>query len=564
MKSMIKFKSIKAKMLFGFSLIIILLVCFGIYNFYSVKSTNQNTSKILDEEMKILIADEQLATVMANRIATVRGYVLFGDQDFKERFDLYTEKGKEYEEIIKEEGGAEEFEDLVKRTNEWQNFILTNVFSEYDKGNEEMAKENLSEAAVVAREIMEGYEELAANRENQIEENGKSIMTNGERNLVVSMSVIILITFVSVAVALITSHLIAKPIKEIKERMKSIAAGNLNHDPLILHSNDEVGQLVQAANEMQQSNRDLLIKINAVSESVTSQSEELTQSANEVKEGSQQIASTMQELAIGSETQATNTSDLASGISTFSAIVNEANANGKQIERVSKEVLKMTENGTQLMDSSNQQMKKIDQIVHNAVQKVDGLDIKSQEIAKLVSVIEDIAAQTNLLALNAAIEAARAGEQGKGFAVVATEVKKLAEQVANSVGDITSFVEDILNETKIVKTSLNKGYEEVELGTKQINSTSETFAEINRTVMGMVDRIKVVSENLATITSISEKMNHSIGDIAAISEESAAGVEQTSASSQQISSSMDEVANSSEELEIMAEDLNKLVKQFRL
>lgn len=561
---MIKFKSIKAKMLFGFSLIIILLVCFGIYNFYSVKSTNQNTSKILDEEMKILIADEQLATVMANRIATVRGYVLFGDQDFKERFDLYTGKGKEYEEIIKEEGGAEEFEDLVKRTNEWQNFILTNVFSEYDKGNEEMAKENLSEAAVVAREIMAGYEELAANRENQIEENGKSIMTNGERNLVVSMSVIILITFVSVAVALITSHLIAKPIKEIKERMKSIAAGNLNHDPLILHSNDEVGQLVQAANEMQQSNRDLLIKINAVSESVTSQSEELTQSANEVKVGSQQIASTMQELAIGSETQATNASDLASGMSTFSAVVNEANANGKQIERVSKEVLEMTENGTQLMDSSNQQMKKIDQIVHNAVQKVDGLDIKSQEIAKLVSVIEDIAAQTNLLALNAAIEAARAGEQGKGFAVVATEVKKLAEQVANSVGDITSFVEDILNETKIVKTSLNKGYEEVELGTNQINSTSETFAEINHTVMGMVDRIKVVSENLATITSISEKMNHSIGDIAAISEESAAGVEQTSASSQQISSSMDEVANSSEELEIMAEDLNKLVKQFRL
>lgn len=551
-------------MLFGFSLIIILLVCFGIYNFYSVKSTNQNTSKILDEEMKILIADEQLATVMANRIATVRGYVLFGDQDFKERFDLYTGKGKEYEEIIKEEGGAEEFEDLVKRTNEWQNFILTNVFSEYDKGNEEMAKENLSEAAVVAREIMAGYEELAANRENQIEENGKSIMTNGERNLVVSMSVIILITFVSVAVALITSHLIAKPIKEIKERMKSIAAGNLNHDPLILHSNDEVGQLVQAANEMQQSNRDLLIKINAVSESVTSQSEELTQSANEVKVGSQQIASTMQELAIGSETQATNASDLASGMSTFSAVVNEANANGKQIERVSKEVLEMTENGTQLMDSSNQQMKKIDQIVHNAVQKVDGLDIKSQEIAKLVSVIEDIAAQTNLLALNAAIEAARAGEQGKGFAVVATEVKKLAEQVANSVGDITSFVEDILNETKIVKTSLNKGYEEVELGTNQINSTSETFAEINHTVMGMVDRIKVVSENLATITSISEKMNHSIGDIAAISEESAAGVEQTSASSQQISSSMDEVANSSEELEIMAEDLNKLVKQFRL
>src|SRR5690625_7272485 len=100
----------------------------------------------------------------------------------------------------------------------------------------------------------------------------------------------------------------------------------------------------------------------------------------------------------------------------------------------------MTNDGSLLMESSTKQMAIIDQIVHEAVEKVEGLDVHSQQISELVSVIQDIADQTNLLALNAAIEAARAGEHGQGFAVVADEVRKLAEEVSFSVTDITIIV----------------------------------------------------------------------------------------------------------------------------
>ncbi len=343
-----------------------------------------------------------------------------------------------------------------------------------------------------------------------------------------------------------------------------VADGNLAVDPVDYAGKDEIGRLAASINAMGYSLKEMVEKIAGISETVSGQSEELTQSANEVKSGSQQVATTMQELASGSESQANSASELASVMGDFSQKVQEANERGAHIDETSSHVLGMTEDGSSLMDSSIEQMQKIDGIVQDAVKKVQGLDSQSQEISKLVSVIKDIAEQTNLLALNAAIEAARAGEHGKGFAVVADEVRKLAEQVGVSVTDITNIVSNIQTESSNVTESLQGGYKEVEQGTSQIEKTGKTFASIHSSVSEMVESVQMVSGNLAAIAAKSQEMNASIEEIASISEEAAAGVEQTSASSQQTSSSMEEVANSSEQLSGLAEELNGLVRQFRL
>lgn len=360
------------------------------------------------------------------------------------------------------------------------------------------------------------------------------------------------------------SKSISNPIKKLTRLMVELSKGNLQIFIEDSKRNDEIGQLTESMQVMKSTLYHTIKQVAAASANVATQSEELTQSATEVRTGSEQIAFTMEEIASGTERQADRASRLASNVGIFSSKVQATNEKGEQIQASSIEVLGLTDEGKQLMESSNRQMMRIDKIVQEAVKKVDQLDNQTKEISQLVSIIQQVADQTNLLALNAAIEAARAGEQGKGFAVVADEVRKLAVQVSESVTNITGIVDTIQSESSMVVDSLKAGYTEVEQGTLQIKTTGKTFTKINSSVTDMVNNIQQISENLSDITAGSQEMNRSIEEIASISEEAASGIEETSATTQQSSSSMEEVARSSEQLSKLAEELNQLVRYFKL
>lgn len=564
MNKLFNFKSLKTKILFGFSLVVFFALLLGAYTVLSINNINKNTSEIVEGQIPLLIKNEQIALNMSKKTSLVRAYIIYNDPAFKTEYNETSEAGIAIEKELMNLNNDKEMKQLFNKREQYDQ-LIKEVFAKFDEGNKDEAIELLgTKAKPLGTEIMESYEERAAKRELSINDRGAEIIGYGSAGLYVAFVLSLIVIILGVAVALVTSRIITTPIVSVMKRMKLIASGDLSQDLLVTRSRDEIGQLVEATNIMNDNTKNLLNEINIVSETVSSQSEELTQSASEVRLGTEQIAVTMEELATVAETQAGSATDLALATGTFIKKVAETDKNGELIHSNSSEVLEMTEEGVHLMNTSTEQMAKIDQIVHDAVDKVENLDKQSQEISELVSVIMDIAAQTNLLALNAAIEAARAGEHGKGFAVVADEVKKLAEQVAVSVNDITRIVGNIQSESSIVAESLKSGYKEVEQGTLQIKTTGETFNKISGSVNQMVENIKIVAGNLSDIVTSSQKMNVSIEQIAASAEEAAAGVEQTAASAQQTSGSMEEVAGSSDHLAKLAEELNDLIHKFKL
>lgn len=558
-------KSIKAKVLVAFSLIISLCVILGAFNIYSSNKSLVYSQDIIERELPLLIQDEKLLYNLAQRTAFVRAYILYGDESYKERFFQYTEESQVIQEELLALSDSDKAKELIEKSVDWRTMIVERVFIQYEKGNEERAKEILkNEVAPISNEVMEGFKELASKREELIVASGETVIESGKSVKTTSIIMSIAAVLIGLVLALVTSNLISTPLLKIRDRMKMVAEGELNHEPLEQKSYDELGELTVSANLMQKNLRDTIEKMLVVSQSVTNQSDDLTQSANEVQQGSKQIASTMYELSEGSESQASRAAEMVRMMDDFTDRIELAHLEGADVARSSTEILSLTKEGTALMRSSVQQMQSIDGIVKNAVEQVKGLDSQSQQISQLVQVIKDISNQTNLLALNAAIEAARAGEHGKGFAVVADEVRKLAEEVTHSVGDITNIVSAIQTGSKTVVHSLEDGYTQVDEGTKQITLTGGTFETINHSVGNMEMKIQHITEELNYISTNSKKINQAIEDIAAVSEESAAGIEQVSASAQQSSSSMDEITNHASELASSAELLTAQVKKFQL
>ncbi|MGB7460455.1 MAG: methyl-accepting chemotaxis protein [Carnobacterium jeotgali] len=564
MKKRFQFKSIRAKILAGFAITTVFMLIVTFYTIVALNRTNGSMKEILEEEMDLLIVDEKLATNMNKRTSLLRGFMLYEDETYREEFESETALSIELENTALDLSDSKELNDLISKKVEW-GMLTDEALAEYDKGNTNRVNEIMTEEALpIERELTAGFSKLADEREEEITKIGEQVIKNGDRVELVSFIMMVFVLVLSVLIAYLTSLTITKPMHVVMKRMQAISAGDLSLEPLEVTEKDETGKLSISMNKMQKTVKSVMQGIANATEELNSHSEELTQSASEVKSGSEQVAITMQELATGSETQATTASNLAVVMENFTKKVQSTNKSGEKIKESSMGVLTMTSEGKQYMEDSSRQMAKIDEIVQDAVAKMTTLDNQTQEINNLVVIIQKIADQTNLLALNAAIEAARAGEHGRGFAVVADEVRKLAEQVAVSIADITGFVEKIQAESKRVSDSLQTGYVEVEEGTSQIAKTGQTFNQINASVTTMVDGIKGISDNLESIKVNSEIMNSSIEEIASVSEESAAGVEQTSAASQQITSSMEEVAGSSEQLANLAENLTEMVSHFKL
>ena len=206
----------------------------------------------------------------------------------------------------------------------------------------------------------------------------------------------------------------------------------------------------------------------------------------------------------------TELAQVAAAMEEMTATTEEVARNTREVSDMSTEAMRRAEKGDQVMGDLVAGMTNVGDTVTTSAEAIKRLGQRSNEIGKIVEVINDIADQTNMLALNAAIEAARAGEQGRGFAVVADEVRKLAERTTKATKEIGVTIKATQEETENAVTAMMRGTEDVEKGKALVLEVSEALQKIlgdSKKVMDLMLHIASATEEQSrTVQEISENV----------------------------------------------------------
>lgn len=351
---------------------------------------------------------------------------------------------------------------------------------------------------------------------------------------------------VGIILGIILTRAITAPLAKGVAFAKEIAEGNLQID-LDVNQKDEVGQLADALRFMLQalqykeqaietiSEKDLTIDVKPASEkdslgySLVSMVQSLNEMLAQVNNAVDQVASGSDQVSQASQNLSQGATEQASSLEEISSSITEVNGQSKQNADHATEANGLAKKATEDANGGNEQMKDLT----GAMQKINS---SSDEIKKVVKVIDDIAFQINLLALNANVEAARAGKYGKGFAVVAEEVRNLAVRSAEAVQETTTMVEDSIS-------NIEEGNQLVE----------KTAAQLEAIVSGS----SKVAEFLEEIASASKEQAQAIDQITE-------GLDQIDQVTQSNTASAEESASAAEELAGQAQQLKAMISTFKL
>ena len=361
--------------------------------------------------------------------------------------------------------------------------------------------------------------------------------------------VLAVVAGVAIVVALLLSNKLAKnvavtitvPLRELSERLENFAKGDLFNPFPTVDTDDEIGDIIKASNDMAESLdfiisdleyvlgemansnytvrsrdgsryigdfRQLFDSSKKLRDCMVDTMKFIEQSSIQVTEGSNNLSETSLSLAEGATEQASAVEELQATITTISEASKQAAENAEQAYHQSQEYADVANNSSTDIRAMVDAMERINEA--------------SMKIGNIISEIESIASQTNLLSLNASIEAARAGEAGRGFSVVADQIRQLAEQSSQSAVDTRTLIEGAMQEVENGSKVADRAVSSIEIvvdGIKQVATSSKELSTISAnqalTMAEAEEGINQISDVIQTNAAVAQESSATSQELAA-------------------------------------------------
>lgn len=378
---------------------------------------------------------------------------------------------------------------------------------------------------------------------------------------------IIIVGIIALVVATISTILLARyitrPILKLNTEVTKVAEGDLTGD-IEVRSKDEIGVLATSFKTMLVNMREMIGTVADSSQKVKVAVEDMSAVTEEVSATSEEMNRAIEEVSKGAVQQATDLEGTSSRTQNLADHIEDVLSKQEKLDALSGQIITANETGVKKLEVLHGHTHESTEIVMSLNGLMTQFTEKINSIEEITHTINEISNQTNLLALNASIEAARAGEHGRGFAVVATEVRKLAEQTADSTHHIKETISSIQEESKVIVEEMERTNQISGEQSAAVKDTGESFGEIATNIRSIVGFIEEIMDNMNAMNESKEEVLASVQSISAIAEQSAAGTEEIAASTDEQVKAISSIAYSAEELLAMSEDLSELIKRFKL
>jgi methyl-accepting chemotaxis protein len=344
----------------------------------------------------------------------------------------------------------------------------------------------------------------------------QSMQAELKKNSLLILGSSALALLVGLIAAWVITRLIVAPLRSVIRVAQQIAAGDLSAKVEVTRR-DEIGQLMQAMQQM---------------------GEGLSQIVSGLQAGIEQLATSAQSLSAVTEqtnlevsSQKEETEQVATAMNQMTATVHDVARNAEEAAQAAQTADGKVESGQQVVRQSMVRIEQLADSATSASSSIESLSAEIHNIGTVLGVIKSVAEQTNLLALNAAIEAARAGEQGRGFAVVADEVRALAKRTQQSTEEIERLVSALRSAAQASVQQIQSSGELVKLAVSDALQTESALGSIAAAVSLIQQMNQQIAAAAEEQSSVAEEINRSVTSIRASADQSSLAMQGNAASS---------------------------------